>query len=33
MELLLLVGYFDMLATTMTVFRAELPAGKEPPFG
>jgi 4-carboxymuconolactone decarboxylase len=33
MEYVMLVCYFDMLATTMTVFRAELPAGKEPPFG
>jgi alkylhydroperoxidase family enzyme len=33
MELLILIGYFDMLATTMTVFRAELPAGREAPFG
>jgi alkylhydroperoxidase family enzyme len=32
-ELVMLVSYFDTLAVAIGVFRAELPPGREPPFG
>jgi alkylhydroperoxidase family enzyme len=32
-ELVMLVGYFDLLATVIGVFRASLPPGKQPVFG
>jgi alkylhydroperoxidase family enzyme len=32
-DLVMLVMYFDLLASTMTIFRAELPAGRHPWFG
>jgi alkylhydroperoxidase family enzyme len=32
-ELVMLVSYFDTLAVAITVFRAELPPGREEPFG
>lgn len=32
-ELVMLVCYFDTLAVAITVFRAALPPGREPPFG
>ena len=32
-ELVMLILYFDLLATTITVFRAAIPAGKPSPFG
>jgi len=32
-ELVMLILYFDLLATTITVFRAAIPAGKTSPFG
>lgn len=32
-EIVMLISYFDTLAVAITVFRAELPPGREPPFG
>jgi 4-carboxymuconolactone decarboxylase len=32
MDLIALVGYYDMLALSLTVWRTPLPAGTEPPF-
>jgi alkylhydroperoxidase family enzyme len=32
-ELIMLVSYFDTLAVAITVFRAQLPPGREEPFG
>jgi hypothetical protein len=32
-ELVMLILYFDLLATTITTFRAAIPAGKPSPFG
>ncbi len=32
-ELFMLIKYFDLLATAITVFRAAIPAGKPSPFG
>ncbi len=33
MELIALVGYYDLLALSLQVWRTPLPAGAEPPFG